>query len=163
MYTPNDQVGMRGFNVLVRSSLAPEVLSRAIQNAVAARDADIPIEALVSMDEILGQALLSRRVTALTLTSFSTVALLLAAMGLYGVLAYYVTSARQEIGSGWRLVRGRGPSWSRAKPQRLHGGARSRDRPRGVGGGTRLMERFLYGVQPTDPMTFISVSGGLAW
>ena len=163
MYMANDQSGMRGFYALIRSGLAPDALGRAIRNAVAARDPDIPVDEMVSMNSILGDALLTRRVTAVTLTAFSGVALLLASLGLYGVLAYHVTQRRHEIGV--RMALGAGTRTVLAYV--LRRGAQMVVPGLVVGllasaAVTRLMTRFLYQVEPTDPLTFAGVSGGLA-
>jgi len=163
MYLPSDQVGLMDFNVLVRSRLAPEALTRAVQKLVAARDPNIAVGALVSMDSILGDSLLSRRVTAITLTAFSIIALLLASLGLYGVLAYYVTQRTHEIGvrmalgAGTRIVLGHVLSRSALMvvPGLVLGLLASV-------AGTRLIARFLYQVEPTDPLTFATLSVCLA-
>jgi len=163
MYMSSDQAGMMDFNLLVRSRLAPEALTRAIQKLVAARDPNIAVGALVSMDSILGDSLLSRRVTAITLTAFSIIALLLASLGLYGVLAYYVTQRTHEIGvrmalgAGTRIVLGHVLSRSALMvvPGLVLGLLASV-------AGTRLIARFLYQVEPTDPLTFATLSVCLA-
>ena len=162
MYMANDQTGMGGFFALIRTRLNPDALSRAIRKAVAARDPNIPLEEPISMESILGDALLSRRVTAITLTSFSVVALLLASLGLYGVLAYHVTQRRHEIGVRMAL----GAGTRTVLTYVLRRGALMVIPGLALGlvasiAGTRLIARFLYQVEPTDPLTFIGVSGGL--
>ena len=162
MYMANDQTGMGGFYALIRTRLNPDALSRAIRKAVAARDPNIPLEQPISMESILGDALLSRRVTAVTLTSFSVVALLLASLGLYGVLAYHVTQRRHEIGVRMAL----GAGTRAVLTYVLRRGALMVIPGLALGlvasiAGTRLIARFLYQVEPTDPLTFFGVSGGL--
>jgi ABC-type antimicrobial peptide transport system permease subunit len=102
-------------------------------------------------------------VIAITLTAFSAVALLLAAIGLYGVLAYYVTQRTHEIGVRIALGAGAGVvlahvmrrSAMMVVPGLAVGLAAS-------AAGARLVEGFLYDVPPTDPATYAGVSVCLA-
>jgi len=163
MYMANDQAGMSGFYVLVRTRLTPDALGRAIRKAVAARDPNVAVDDLISMESILRDALLSRRVTAITLTSFSIVALLLASLGLYGVLAYHVTQRRHEIGVRMAL----GAGTKAVLGYVLRRGALMVAPGLALGllasmAGTRLIARFLYEIGPTDATTFVAVSAGLA-
>ena len=162
-YLSAHQRGLRRANVILRSTLGPEALTRAVGRMVASKDPDIPIDPLASMDAIIGESLMPRRVTAVTLTAFSTVALLLAAIGLYGVLAYQVAQRRHEIGV--RIALGAGArvvlsdvlkrSAMLVAPGLAIGLAASV-------AGSRLVAAFLYDVPPTDPLTYAGVSLCLA-
>jgi ABC-type antimicrobial peptide transport system permease subunit len=148
---------------MLRSRLAPGPLTDTIRALMAARDPDIPVDTLVSLDDIIGDALLSRRVTAITLTVFSVIALLLASLGLYGVLAYYVTQRTHEIGVRMALGAGKRDVlmhvlWRSAL---MVGPGLALGLIASVAG-TRLIARFLYQVPPTDPVTFATVSLCLA-
>ncbi len=158
-YISADQRGLRRANVILRSALAPESLARAVAGLVASKDPDIPIEPLASMGALIDESLVPRRVTAITLAAFSSVALLLAAIGLYGVLAYYVTQRTHEIGVRIALGAGAGVvlghvmrrSAMMVVPGLAIGLAAS-------AAGSRLVEGFLYEVPPTDPATYVGVS-----
>jgi putative ABC transport system permease protein len=111
------------------------------------------------MERLIGDSVTAERVTAITVTLFSAVALLLASLGLYGVLAYYVTQRTHEIGV--RMALGadtRTVLWhvlARSGLMVIPG--------LGLGlvgafAGTRLIERLLYNVAPTDAMAFATAT-----
>jgi putative ABC transport system permease protein len=152
-----------GLNLLVRTELDPETLAGTVRRLVAARDRDIPVENLISLERLIGDSLTAERVTAITLTLFSAVALLLASLGLYGILAYHVTQRTHEIGV--RMALGAG-----TRTVLTHVLARSGlmvipGLSLGLVGafaGTRLIERMLYDVAPTDATAFATATVCLA-
>jgi putative ABC transport system permease protein len=157
------QFPMQEFYLLVRSALPAASLTESVRRIVQARSPDVPVEALVRMESVIGESLVAPRVTAVTTTAFSVIALFLAALGLYGVLAYYVTQRTREIGVRMTLgADARGIVWHllcRSAWMVVPG--------LGVGvvgalAGSRLIAQFLYEVPPTDPVTYVGVSGGLA-
>jgi predicted permease len=162
-YVSSYQFGMGRINVMLRTPLTAAAVTSTLRRLMAAKHPDIPVEPVVPMDTIVDEALLSRRVIAVTLGAFSAMALGLAAMGLYGVLAFYVTQRRHEIGI--RLALGadhgvilRQVLWHSAwmvGPGLAVGLAASL-------AGARLMTRFLYQVEPTDAVTYAGVSVTLA-
>jgi ABC-type antimicrobial peptide transport system permease subunit len=115
------------------------------------------------MDEVVSNSVAERRLTMLLLMIFAGTALLLAAVGIYGVIAYGVTQRTQEIGIRMALGAGRGDVLRMVVKQAL-GLAMSGIL---IGGAcalllTRLMEGLLFQVKPGDPLTFAVVSAVLA-
>jgi predicted permease len=152
-----------GLNLLVRTELDPETLVDAVRKLVAARDRDIPVENLVSLERLIGDSLTAERATAIMLTLFSAVALLLASLGLYGVLAYYVAQRTHEIGV--RMALGAGTRTVLAHVLSRSGLMVIPGLGLGLVGafaGTRLIERLLYDVAPTDATAFASATLCLA-
>jgi putative ABC transport system permease protein len=158
MYASLYQLPKRMWRLAVRSSLDPEALKNTIRKLVAAHDRDVTVERLDAMEQLIGDSLVSQRVTAVTLTMFSVVAMLLAALGLYGVLSYYVAQQAREIGvrmamgadtrSVLTLVLGR--SARMVLPGLIIGIAVSL-------AGARFIQELLFEVPPTDPATFLGV------
>ena len=113
-----------------------------------------------TMDEVVSDSVAQRRLTMLLLTIFAGAALLLAAVGIYGVIAYSVTERTQEIGIRMALGAQRGAVLRMVIKQALVLAVTGI----AVGGGgalllTRLMEGLLFEVKPADPLTFGVVSG----
>jgi putative ABC transport system permease protein len=158
MYASLYQLPKRMWRLAVRSSLDPEALKNTIRKLVAAHDRDVTVERLDAMEQLIGDSLVSQRVTTVTLTMFSGVAMLLAALGLYGVLSYYVAQRTREIGvrmaigadtrSVLTLVLGR--SARMVLPGLIIGIAVSL-------AGARFIQELLFEVPPTDPATFLGV------
>jgi ABC-type antimicrobial peptide transport system permease subunit len=130
---------------------------------MAAKHPDIPIDPVVAMNDVVDETLVSRRVMALTLSAFSGVALGLAVLGLYGVLAFYVTQRRHEIGVRIAL----GANAGVILRQVLSRSALMVGPGLAVGllaslAVARVMTRFLYQIQPTDAATYAGASLSLA-
>jgi putative ABC transport system permease protein len=116
-----------------------------------------------TIDQVFDASVADRRFNLLVLATFATAALLLASLGLYGVLAYVVTQRTQEFGIRMALGAARADVW------RLVLGQASTLVAAGIVLGTvaswaltRLMASLLYGVQATDPVTFVVVAVALA-
>lgn len=149
----------RSMNLAVRTSTNPNSITAAVTAQIHAVDPDIPVAHIATMDQQLESSVAGPKFNASLLEVFATVALFLAAIGIYGLLAYTVVQQTREIGI------------------RLALGAQSRDVMRlvlgqgaklaifGVGIGvvaafllTRLMTSLLYGISASDPLTFAAVS-----
>jgi putative ABC transport system permease protein len=159
MYLSFYQFPQATLRFAIRTELHPESIAKTVRRLVAARNRDIPVENLVSMEETIGNSLAPQQVTTVALTLFAVVALLLACLGLYGVLAYSVSQRTHEI--GLRVALGA----ERSDVLKLVVGQGFKLTLIGVGIGivgavavTRLLAGLLYGVKPTDPLTFAAVS-----
>jgi len=145
--------------IAIRTQGDPFSLAAPLRAAVWDRDREIPVERLAAMEEVVSRSISGRRVIMVTLTLFASVALFLAAIGLYGVLAYYVSRRVREIGIRVAL----GASSSSVVHLVLRRGLTlvAIGIVLGVGGAfaaTRLTQQLLFGVEATDPLTFITVS-----
>jgi putative ABC transport system permease protein len=159
IYFPHAQMPDNAMSLTVRTRAEPTATVSAIRDAVRARNPNVPIANVATMEQIISQSVSASRSLDLMLTLFAVAALLLALIGLYGVLAYHVAQRIHEIGvrialgasSGQvvQLVLQRG-LWLVAAGIGLGVPA--------AGGATGLLQWELYGVEPTDPGTFIGVS-----
>jgi predicted permease len=152
----------RDILLLVRTSLDPGSLSAAVRNAIHEIDKTIPIYDVATMSERIGDQTARSRFTGWLMSIFAGIALVLATVGLYGVMSYAVTRRTQEIGVRMALGASRGSVLllvlRQGMPLILAG--------IGIGlavsfGLTRLISTLLYGVTPTDAFTFGSVSASL--
>ena len=146
-------------NIVVRSELPFDSLAPQIRRVVQSMDSSLPIVRLRTMDDVFGASVSRPRLLAQLLGTFAGLALLLAAVGTYGILAYTVTERRKEIGIHMALGATRGNVMTRILGQGM--------RLTAVGlvaglvaafGLTRLLQTQLFNVQPTDPVTMASVA-----
>ena len=150
-------------NVVVRTSLPVESVSAQIRGLVQSMDPTLPIIRLRTMDEVFGESVSRPRFLAQLLGLFAALALALAAVGTYGILAYTVSQRRKEIGIHMALGATRGTVLRMILGQGL--------RFTGVGlvagvlaafGLTRLLQAQLFNVKPTDPLTISTVAAFIA-
>jgi putative ABC transport system permease protein len=155
VYMPLAQSPAGTMSVVVAASESPERMTEVVRATVRALDPDLPIANVRSMEEVVSGALLPQRLATVLVGAFAALALVLAALGLYGVVAYSVARRTQEIGV--RIALGAtGPG-----VLRLVVGQGMRLVAAGVAAGlagawgvTRLLASLLYGVSPTDPVAF---------
>jgi predicted permease len=150
-------------NVMIRTTRPLDQLAPQIRRAVAAADPSLPIVQLRTMDDVFGDSVSRQRFLSLLLGIFAAVALVLAAIGTYGILSYMVTERQREIGI--RMALGAGS----AQVVRLVLGQGLGMATIGIGLGvlgalglSRLTTSLLYGVSPADPVTFGAVAAVIA-
>jgi putative ABC transport system permease protein len=159
LYFPYQQIVWGRLVIVARSSAMDAGVLGAMREAVWAVDKDQPVTSLRTMEDYMSESVSQRRFNAILLAAFAILALILAAVGLYGVMNYSVTQRTHEIGIRvalgaernhvFKLVIGQGMLLAMI----------------GVAVGlaaafalTRLMEGLLYGVSATDPLTFVVIA-----
>jgi len=158
-YLPLAQEPVGSLGLLVRTVGPPLALAATVERAIQAIDKDLPVFGVQSMDQLLGNDIAQQRLTMALLAGFAVLALLLAAIGIYGVIAYSVSQRTHELGI--RIALGA----QNRDVLRLVLGQGMRLALIGVALGliasfalTRLMRPLLFGVEATDPMTFVALS-----
>jgi predicted permease len=159
MYVPYAQAPFWGAVVVVRSNLTVAAVADAIRRDARAIDKDLPITDIAAMPEIVDATVAQPRFQTMLLGAFSALALILAAIGIYGVISYSVAQRTHEIGI--RMSLGAQPG----QILRLVVGQGVRLALVGVAIGcaaalalTRLMRSLLFNVSPADPVTFVVVA-----
>jgi putative ABC transport system permease protein len=165
MYQPSLQATSWNVFLIVKTEAAdPLSLVSAVRNEISSLDPDLPVARVRTLEQHFATAVAPPRFSATLIAVFAALALILASVGIYGVISYSVTQRTHEIGVRVAL------------------GARSRDVlglvvgqgmtltmiGLGVGLGasfalTRLIKTLLFGVSPTDPLTFIVISALLTF
>lgn len=157
-YLFHTQFPARELVVVLRSNTPPATLANSAREIVHSVDADLPVYAVRTMDDRVSESLARRRFSMTLLAVFAAFSLILASVGIYGVMAYLVTQGTREIGIRMALgatqqkilamVIGRGMTLAAS----------------GVALGllaafflSRLLESLLYGVTATDPLTFVAI------
>jgi putative ABC transport system permease protein len=163
VYVPFRQAASNGMVLLVKSGQEPTALVSAVRGIVASIDKEQPIFRIATMQEVVNASVSTRRITLILLGLFSALALVLAGIGIYGVISYSAAQRSREIGirmalgaqrgDVMRLVLAQGGKISAAGI--VIGSAASL-------GLTRLMAKLLYSVSVVDPATFAVVAFVLA-
>jgi len=154
-YAQQHEVG--SLTYAVRTSLSPGELAPAIRRVVQQRDRDLPVIDMRTQREQIDASLQMERVFGALTSGFGVLALALACVGIYGVMAYSVANRRNEIGI--RLALGAQPGQVRGMILRESTWIALVGVAVGVGGAltlTRLVKSMLYGIQPNDPLTMIA-------
>ncbi len=163
VYLPYQQKALIFTEVVVRSSSDPMLLSNAVRSAIWRVDRDQPVWGVRPVTQSIERQLGSRQFTMRLLASFAGLAVLLAVIGVYGVMSYAVARRTQEMGVRMAL----GARTTQVIGLVLRHGMRSIALALVIGvaaalGATRVLETQLYGVERTDPLTFIVVPLALA-
>jgi putative ABC transport system permease protein len=160
MYMPHAQVGSFAANALVvRTKVDPLSIATSVRNQVWAIDKDQPVSDIRSMDDIVSEAVARQRFSMLLLGVFAALALVLAAVGIYGVMSYSVAQRTHEIGIRMAL----GAQRSDVLKMTVKQGLKLVVAGLVIGLAaafvlTRVMASLLFGVSATDPVTFVSIS-----
>lgn len=155
----------RNLTILVRTTLPPAAVMPAIRNVVYASSPDQPVYGIKTIDEVVSESMESRNLSIILLGSFALLALLLASIGIYGVVSYSVMQRTPEIGIRMALGANKGHVFRLIVSQAISmAGA-------GLGIGiiaavalVRILPGFshlLYGVSQNDPFTLLGVSAVL--
>ncbi len=159
MYLPQAQMPFAMMSLVIRTSVSnPTALTSAVRKELAALDASVPLRSVRVFDEYISRSLARPRFNALLLSIFAGVALVLTAIGIYGVMAYSVAQRTNEIGirialgaaqsSIFKLIVGQ--AMSLVGISVVIGVA-------GAFAATRLLSSLLFGVSTWDPLTFGSI------
>ncbi len=159
MYLPQTQIPFNIMTLVIRTNVSePSKLVPAIRSELATLDRDVPLTSVRLFDDYVSRSLARPRFNALLLSIFAGTALLLTAIGIYGVMAYSVAQRTSEIGirialgaaksAIFRLVVGQ--AMTLVAISLVIGLA-------GAFAATRLLNSLLFGVGPSDPITFVAI------
>ncbi len=158
VYFPDTQGGNQQMYLVLRTSSEPASLARPVVSEVHALDPNVVVSEIQTMQELLYRSLARQRFAAVMLFAFAAFALLLATVGVYGVLAYLVSQNRREIGI--RIALGANAANVLGLVVRYGMGLAAIGIAVGFLGATlltRVMAALLFGITPTDPLTFGAV------
>jgi putative ABC transport system permease protein len=162
VYEPAAQVPFTTMYFGVRSQGDPAALISGVRTALRELDSELPLDAIGTVDSLVANALSQRRFSMLLMAIFAALALLLAMVGIYGVIAYAVAQATREIGIRVALGARRGDVL------RMVFGYAGILLSTGLGAGIvaavgagRLLQSQLFEVRPADPTTYVAVAAAL--
>jgi putative ABC transport system permease protein len=161
-YEPRAQMSGFSMSLVARTSVDPDGLTAAVRNEIRAADPTLPVNEVVTMRQLISASVAERRFTLLLLGIFAGVALLMAAIGIYGIISYSVAQRKQEIGI--RMALGA----QRHEVVQLALGEGFRLVALGLAVGlagafalTRALQHMLYRTNTSDPLTLGLVSATL--
>ena len=159
VYLPHQKIPVGGLALVLRTTSNPQELTGAIRREVAQLDSDLPVSEVATMEEVVAESIWQPRLYATLFGAFAAGALLLALIGIYGVMAFLVQTRTHEIGvrmalgattrDVFKLIVGRGMKLTAVGVVIGVGGAIAL---------TRLMHSLLFNTSATDPVTFILIS-----
>jgi len=159
VYLSASQIPMDSMSIVARTNVSnPATITSAVRAELAAVDRNIPLVRVRVFDEYLARALARPRFNALLLSIFAGTALLLTAIGIYGVMAYSVSQRTSEIGLRIALGAGKSSIFRLVVGQAMTIVAISLAiGVMGAFAATRLLNSLLFGVGASDPVTFLSI------
>jgi ABC-type transport system, involved in lipoprotein release, permease component len=159
VYLPHAKIPVNGLSLVARTSSNPKDFIAAIRREVAQLDPDLPVSEVATMEQVVAESIWQPRLYATLFAVFASGALILALIGIYGVMAFLVQTRTHEIGvrmalgatarDVFKLIVGRGMKLTAIGVVVGIGGAI---------GLTRLMHSLLFNTSATDPITFILIS-----
>jgi predicted permease len=159
MYLPQKQMVWNGLTFVLATDADPVMLTAAVRNELKAVDPDLPLSNVRTMDQVVARSVAARRSSMLLLGVFALLALLLAAAGIYGVMAQLVALRTSEIGV--RMTLGAVPSSVMRLILKEGLGQAALGLSIGLSAAVVVMRAFrtmLYQVSPTDPLTLAVVA-----
>jgi predicted permease len=156
---PAAQSASAAMVVMIRTSADPKALVNSARRVMAAIDPNVPIQSLKTVDDWLGATLVQRRFITLLLAIFAAMAVVLAAIGVYGVLNYWVGSRRQEIAI--RMAMGARTAAILRRTGRQAVWLACVGLAIGLGGSwaaTRWVKSLVYGISARDPFVFVAAA-----
>ena len=159
MYVSNQQSPTYGINLIVRAGMPPQSLQRAVRSAIDSVNKDQALSDVRTLEQIVEQSMLGNRVVSTLLTAFAFIALLLAAVGIYGVISYTAAQRTHEMGIRAAL----GASAGNVRTLILLGGMRLTLIGLAIGFAgtfvtTDVVSSMVYGVGIYDPLTITVVA-----
>ena len=159
IYLAHAQVPSRAMNLVVRSAADPAALTSAVTREMRSVDPDLPLYNVRTMEHRVNESLARRRFSMLLLAFFACLALGLAALGIYGVIAFLVSHSTREVGI--RMALGATPSRILLSIVRQGVVVAAAGVLLGLTGAfllTKFMAALLFGVRPRDPLTFGAIA-----
>jgi putative ABC transport system permease protein len=149
-------------NAVLRTDVPPATLAQAVRRELRQLDADLPIDKIQTLDEIVAESISRPRFYTLLVSIFAGVALLLAAVGIFGVMSYSVAQRTRELGIRMALGAGQGAVRRLVVSQAMTLAVA------GLGIGlagaltlSSVLEKMLFTLKPSDPPTLAAVAGVL--
>jgi putative ABC transport system permease protein len=159
IYLPYTQQSINAMSIVVRTSTPPESLAGAIRSELAAMDPDQAIAAMRTLEDLLSKSVARPRLYSALLAIFSTVSLLLAAVGIYGMMSFTVGQRTHEMGV--RIALGASPAAVQSMILREGLLYAATGGLLGIAGAlalTRVMRNLLFGITATDAATYIGAT-----
>lgn len=159
MYVSNAQSPTYGVNLIVRAGMPPQTLQRALRTAIDRVNKGQALSNVRTLEQIVEESMLGNRVAGALLTAFAAIALVLAAVGIYGVISYMAAQRTHEMGIRAAL----GATAASLRMLVMRDGMRLTLTGLAIGAFatltlTNIMASMLFGVGPHDPLTFVTVA-----
>jgi putative ABC transport system permease protein len=159
MYVSNQQSPTYGIDLIMRADIPPQSLQRAVRSAIDNVNRDQALSDVRTLEQIVNQSMLANRVVSTLLAAFASLALLLAAVGIYGVISYTTAQRTHEMGIRAAL----GASAGNLRRLVLQDGTRLTLAGLALGlvgtlAATRVLSSMLYDVDALDPLTIVVVA-----